>query len=232
MIKEISIPVFENNTPKSMIGLISKAVNDSSYPIKFLNAKKSSQWWISDDNWNIIIPDAVSISLSESSYKGGGNSPVDPLAPLAEELNNSLTKIFLSNGFVANVLNTGNFDDYVIAFQKDETRCTIITDGDFGLQTVACSDNFQQAYDSQIPYLKALNDYDSIVSVQEKIGDFTWLNVHFRRTGHLTLVEEKNGKIKLIFSGQESPYCKLMYENNVPKEVYKTCYDEKGNIVK
>ncbi len=236
-LNEIKIPVFANNEPDIVINSTLQSLNNSSLPIKFLNPVKSSQWWISDDGWSIIDPNTVSITSSVSTSNVEHQSPVNPLNPLAKELNNLISKIFLDNDFALNTLNTSKsetdneFYDYVVAFQKDETRCILKTNGDYGEYTISCSNSFQEAYEKQIPYLKALNNRNSIVSVRERIGDFVWLNVHLRRTGYLALMKDNGEEIKLIFTGQEAPFCDLMIENQVPKEVYGACYDASGNIV-
>ncbi|MFH1462132.1 MAG: hypothetical protein ABIG08_00290 [bacterium] len=234
---EIEIPVFADNEPETVINSILKAINDSSLDVKFLDPVKSSQWWISDDGWNIIDPNAVSITLSGYTFKGEHPSPINPLNLLAKELNYLISKILLDNSFALNAANTSeseennDFYDYVVAFQKGGTRCTLTTDGDFGKYSVACSNRFQEAYEEQTPYLKVLDNREVIVSVKERIGDFVWLSVHLRRTGYLALMKDRGGEIKLIFTGQEEPPCDLMIENKVPKEVYGACYDDFGNIV-
>ena len=237
--KELKTPIFTNDEPDTVINSILQSLNGYSLPIKFLNPVKSSQWWISDDGWSIIDPNAVSITSLISTFKSDYNhsSPANPLNPLAKELNDLISKILLDNGFTLNTLNTSkseahnDFYDYVVAFQKGETRCILKTDGDYGKYSVACSDRLREAHEEQIPYLKVLDNRNLTVSVGEKIGDFVQLNVHFRRTGFLAIMKDDGKEIKLIFKGQEPPSCDLMIENQVPKEVYGACYDASGNIL-
>jgi len=235
-LNELKIPIFANDEPDTVINSVLQSLNGSSLPIKFLNPAKSSQWWISDDGWSIIDPNAISITSSASTFEGEHSSPVNPLNPLAKELNDLISKIFLDNGFALNILNTSksevhnDFYDYVVAFQKGETRCILKTDGDYGQYSVACSDRFQEAYEWQIPYLKVLDNQNVIVGIKERIGDFVWLGVHLRRTGYVALVRNNKEGMELIFTGQEPPSCDLMIENQVPKEVYGACYDDAGNI--
>jgi len=216
------IPAFSNNEPETVIDSLWQSLNDSFLDVSFSEPAASSQWWISDDGWSISVPNAVSVTSSN---------------PQAKELNGLISKIFLDNGFALNAANTSKseaeneFYDYIVAFQKGETRCTLKTDGDNGEYTVACSNHLQEAHEEQIPYLKALDRRDVIVNVRERIGDFVWLDVHLRRTGNLALVKDEGGEMRLIFSGQEAPPCDLMIENEVPKEVYGTCNGDAGNIV-
>jgi len=212
---EITIPVFANDEPEIVINSLLQALNDSSFDIKFSEPKKSSQWWISDDGWNINDPNAISIA-SPSVPGGGHRLSVDPLSTRSRELKYFISRIFLANDFVFNATNTSepetenDFYDYITAFQKGETRCTLKIDGDSGQYTITCSDRFHEAYDEQIPYLRVLDKWECIVSVKERIGDFVWLSAHGRRTGFLALVKDDGKEIKLIFTGQEAPSCSLM----------------------
>lgn len=229
-IDQISVPNFIDNKPTTIINAIMQSINNPSSSIKFSNPKELFQWWVSDDGWNILISNAVSITAQNNDFYS--------LSSLANDLNNEISKIFLYNNFELNNINTSKsvtdneFYDYVIAFQKNENRCTLTTNGDGGEYSVACSNSFQDAYKEQIPYLKALNNKNVVVGIREKIGDFVWLNVHGRRTGYEALVKDKDGEITLIFTGQEAPPCNKMIINNVPKEVYGECYDSSGNITK
>lgn len=241
--EKFNIPIFTNNELDTVINSVLQILNSHSLPIKFLNPVKSSQWWISDDGWSITNPNAVSITSSISTFeKGDYFSPVNPLNPLAKELNDLMSKILSSNGFTLNTLNTSeseernDFYDYVVAFQKGETRCILKTDGDSGKYNVVCSNRFYEAYEEQIPYLKRyfktlkLNR-DAIISGKKRIGDFVRLSIHFRRTGYFAIMKDNGKEIKLIFAGQEPPPCDLMIENQVPKEVYEVCYDASGNTI-
>lgn len=236
--RELKIPIFTNDEPNTVINSVLQSLNSYFLPIKFLNPVKSSQWWISDDGWSITDPNAVSITSSISTLKKFEHfSPVNPLNPLAKELNDLISKILLDNGFMLNTLNTSkseelnDFYDYVVAFQKGETRCILKTDGDYGKYSVACSDRLYEAYEEQISYLKMFNHRDTTVSVEKRKGDFVWLDVRLRRTGYFAIVKNDGKEIKLIFAGQEPPPCNLMIENQVPKELYEVCYDAFGNII-
>jgi len=236
-IDEINIPTFANDEPDTVINSIMQSFNNSSSSIKFSDPVESSQWWISDDGWSIFDSNAISITAT-GNFTEKYSSFINTLA---REINAEISKIFLNNGFTLNATNTSksvtdnDFYDYVVAFQKGETRCILTTNGDGGEYYIDCSNRFQEAYKEQIPYLKALGIRDVIVRVENRIGDYVLLGVHLRRTGYLALMEDKGGKIKFIFSGQEPPQCDLMIKNQVPKEVYKElfggCYDASGSPV-
>ncbi|MFH1036485.1 MAG: hypothetical protein ABIG29_00935 [Candidatus Nealsonbacteria bacterium] len=218
------IPVFADDEPEIVVSSLLQTLNDSSLGVKFSDLVKSSQWWISEDDWSINVPNAISIVSKD--IRG---SSVEPLDAEARNLNYFISNIFLVNDFELNATNTSKserepeFFDYIVAFQKGETQCTLTTNGESWEYTVTCSDGLQKAYEAQIPYLKALDRRDVIVNVRKKIGDFAWLDVHPRRTGNLALMKDEGGEMRLIFSGQEAPPCDLMIENGVPEEVYGTC---------
>jgi len=225
----VELPAFSNNKSETVINSLWQILNDSFLNVNFSEPKNLYQWWVSDDGWSIAVPGAPSIISKD--IRG---SSVKPLDPKAKELNYFISSIFLANNFAPNATNTSKseeepwleFYDYIVAFQKGETRCTLTTNSEAWEYTVTCSNSLQKAYEEQIPYLKALDRRDVIVNVREGIGDFVWLDVHPRRTGNLALMkDEGEGKMKLIFSGQEAPPCDLMIENEVPKEVYGTCND-------
>ena len=140
---EITVPVFVNDEPATVINSLLQTLNDSSFDIKFSDSVKSSQWWISDDGWNINDPNAISITSKTSTRDSGQMWPA--IGSLAKELNYFLSRIFLANDFILNATNTSkseednDFYDYIIAFQKGGTRCILKTDGDYGQYSVICS---------------------------------------------------------------------------------------------
>ena len=230
-LNEIIIPAFADDEPDTVINSLLQTLNDSSFDINFSEPKQLSQWWVSDDGWSISVPDALSIVSKD--IRG---SSVKPLDPKAKELNYFISSIFLANDFEPNATNTSKseeepwleFYDYIVAFQKNETRCTLTTNGEAWEYFVTCSDSFQEAYEGQIAYLKALDRLDRrdvIVRVKERIGDFVWLYVNPRRTGSLALMKDDGKEVRFIFSGQEAPPCDLMIENQIPEEVYGICND-------
>jgi len=231
--------IFSNNDPDIIIKELQKNINDSS-DIKFIDKTQAtenkwlfdSQWWISDDGWNILDKNASSIasanSLSENQY---GYSDIP--SSKAQELTKELSAIFLDNSFVLNENNTSDlenekdFYDFITAFQKNETRCTLTLNKDNGLYIITCSDNFQKAYNEQIPYLKGL-DIRNMVAVRiNRIGDYAKVDFGLRRTGHFKIIKIDGNKMEEIFGGQEYPSCELMDKYKIPKEIYENCYLDK-----
>jgi len=234
--------VFADNKPDTIINSLKQTLNGSSLPIKFLDEDQitsrqwfpSSEWWISDDDWNIIDKNAVSIISSDAFTIIHDSS--DPLDSSVKKINRSLSKIFLDNGFALNIKNSSKsetdqkFYDYIIAFQKEETRCILMINKDNGQYVITCSDRFQEAYNEQIPYLKGLNIDNGVVYGIERIGNFATISVGLRRTGHFKIIKIDGEKMEEIFRGQEPPPCNLMTESGVPKEIYNNCFIDSYNL--
>lgn len=246
-ISKLSTPVFTEDDPSVIIEEVSQAINPYS-PIKFAPLKSNWQWWISDNGWNILDENAVASSInipviSAQDKYTGEFQPKGPKHPLSQALNKFISDTFKNNGFQLNATNTSktetdeNLFDYVISFQKGKLRCTLNTSNG-GAQTdepnskdsnfyvpysISCSNQFDKAYQEQVPYLKALEDRDSAVILKKRIGDYVYLNVGFRVGGFFIIGKMEGEKIKIIFTGQEYPPCNLMENNQVPKEVYEKC---------
>ena len=229
-LNDVHIPVFKNSDPNVVIEAIYQSINVVS-PLKFSYSSEGSQWWISEDGWNIIVRNATTITMGISApYRLDQVSSINPISPISRELNNAISRMFIDNGFKLNIENssgskTDRFYDYVVAFKKDETRCTLTINGDDGNLDVACSNQFQEAYEEQIPYLRGLNDRNDVVELRKKIGDFVYLSVHARRAGYAVIGKMEGEKMEVIYTGQDTPDCDLMNKNKVPKEIYKDCHD-------
>jgi hypothetical protein len=165
--------------------------------------------------------------------------------PQIMELNKSLTDIFLANGFTKNELNSSkslddpSLYDYQIAFQRNETRCLLVTNAEGGynehidesMLTLSCSNNFQKAYQEQLPYLQALVAYNPIYKnavVGEPInknGDFVTVGVHFRRSGSAAVMKKVGESYKVLYTAQqfEKGQCAILIENDAPQSMLKGC---------
>ncbi|MCX6789751.1 MAG: hypothetical protein NTZ42_04060 [Candidatus Gribaldobacteria bacterium] len=246
-ISKLKIPVFTKDNPGVIIEEISHAVNLYS-PLQFAPAKKYWQWWISDDGWNILDENAVVASLnipviSVQDQRTGEYQPAGPKHPLSQTLNKFIFDTFENNGFQLNATNTSKTEDddslfdYVISFQKGELRCALNTSnggaqtdkpnqkesGYYFLYFISCSNQFNKAYQEQVPYLKVLGNYDTVVVPEKRIGSFVYLSVHGRLSGYFIIGEMAREKMKIIFAGQEYPPCNLMIDNGVPMEIYEKC---------
>ncbi len=131
------------------------------------------------------------------------------------------------------------FYSYIKAYENDKTVCLIEIRPDYfsdsedsksRYQTeIKCisKENLEQAYNEQAPILRdlGLTNGESFITIVRQYGDFINLNVNFRVTGYFTLAKKENGHYKGIFSGQDSPECSVLRDNNVPAEFYNDCYE-------
>jgi len=240
-------PTFSNNSPREIVDSVVTAVNNASLNLKLSNSQDGYVWWISDDNLNIIDKSAVSASLKVKSetYCGFGGNPTCAQTPVPQELNLVLKKTFEKNGFELNTLNSSKDEndvslyDFILAYQKGETRCTLTTQNDrfydinsdgakqdnsaYFAYTVSCSDQFQKSYQSQRPFLVDLGIKDAVITVKHQIDNFANVNINYRRTGSFVIAKFDGKSWIKIFSGQQYPPCKLMFESGVPETVYEKC---------
>jgi len=242
-------PTFTDNSPKNIVESLVASINKASPTLKLSPVQNGSVWWIADDNSNILDPNAFSSSLKVVSLAScGAGSFTCAETPVPQTLNSVIKKTFEQNGFSLNTLNSSKDEkdtslyDYVLAYQKGETRCTMTTLNDqmidnydhtkqdnpaYFTYTISCSDQFQKAYAQQSPMINDLgtNAKNAIVTVKKQVGNYANVDIHFRRTGMFAIIKLENGHWKLIFRGQNYPNCKLMTDNSVPQEVYDQCYN-------
>lgn len=202
---------------------------------------QSSVWWISNDNFNIINRNEIGLNyqnyMCESDYRN------EELVPtISRRLSEKLKPLMVSFGFSFNQKNSSKslvdtqFYDYVQAYEKGAIKCTFTVDPDCGSYSpndrmhnefrFTCTDSFNQNYLDQVPYLKGLNLTQSVISVERKVGDFAFVNVNYRRTGHYVIAKLVDGKWTQVFAGQGTPDCKTMQTHQVPQEIYENCYAE------
>jgi hypothetical protein len=207
-------------------------------------------WWISDDNYSILTPASSFLLFQSKAINNdyGDNTYASVLSkPGMQKFFDIAASEMTNQGFQKNArnssssLNDTKYFDYVQAYEKDNTKCTITVDpGASGLGgskeiilyfsiSVGCTDNFDASYAAQQPFLKALNLHDAIVSsVQKHEGDFYMVTINNRRTGHYTILKKEGDSYREIVSGQDIPPCDKMDENQVPKSIYGTCFDTKS----
>lgn len=256
--KHVENLVFSNDSPHVIVQSIYTYLTDNgNQPSK---PDKGSLWWVSDDKWNIIDSSAYSTTTyikqpSNNHCMGPGPDYLTPnqrkscsKLPEIIKLNQALTNIFLANGFKKSDLNSSkslddpSLYDYQIAFQKNETRCILITNAEGGSNehisdaayTVSCSDNFLKFYQEQLPYLKALVAYnsgfkDAVVDLPPFASEGGIQNVgtHFRRTGQSAIIKKVGeNNYKVLFLTQEQPnkeQCAILRENDAPQSYLQTC---------
>lgn len=166
--QSVGVIAFSSNTPDQIIQQLEEHLNKTtSYHFE---EGWRSWWWISPDGWNIYDENAPSTTTKIVVEE----SESDTKAKLQEAftLNHSIGEHLLKNGFRKNSQNSSTsveddrFYDYVQAFEKDKTLCTVTTDPDISgssgdekmghYATVSCSDQLDKLYQEHVPYLKGL----------------------------------------------------------------------------
>lgn len=195
--------------------------------------------WISDDNWTILVRPAETIELVRpSAYKELTDSQSFTSRLVAEVAS------YLDNrGFTRSARNSSKtpgdttFYDYQQAWQKGQERCLLRVNPDqsfsqdstgkmipFPHITLTCSlGTFQTSYDSQLPYLKALNNRRAVIVVSKSAPTAAKVFVSYSRSGSFALMVKKAGVWQLIYEGQDQPRCSVLKANSFPAEIHSEC---------
>jgi len=199
-------------------------------------------WWITEDNYNIIIDSADSLSFeikttNQTSYENRLSYIVT--LPFVKSLFANIEETMINNGFDKNIKNSSKdtsddtFHDYVQAFQKDDVVCIWVVNPDvyIGKEIEArftCSSDLTKSYNIQKRFLDdlELKDSQAVVFPRTKIDNFYNISIAFRRTGAYIIAKEIDGKITKIFEGQDIMPCSLVLEYDIPKSVFGECYYE------
>lgn len=202
-------------------------------------------WWISNNDYNILIPTKDSVL-----FKVKPPQDMEPTTNIATILKLPNMQAFINlsidtlkqHGFVKNEKNSSTsladkeFYDYIQAYEKGITKCTIVVNPDlygdvgatqfyFTIET-ACSNEFEKYYTEQEPILKSLDLHKEVISgIEKQQGDFYWFNINYRRSGYYTIAKKVGNTYIPIFSGQDVPPCDTMKKYAVPSSFYGQCYD-------
>lgn len=207
---------------------------------RFNTINENSMWWVSDDNWSILIKDIPSTGLVRAkAYKELSEKDSFTLR-LVNEVNN----FFDNKGFSKSIRNSSksvsddSFYDYILGYQKDDERCLLTVNPDESYYkgengemiaspniVLDCSrGEFQQSYDEQIPFLKAMNDRTAVVRIEKMSDVAAYVLVNWRRTGSFALFSKVNGYWEMIYRGQDQPSCSTLQKYSFPAEIYSDCY--------
>lgn len=212
------------------------------------NPTKQGLLWKTKNSWTVLDNSAIGFTIPINIAYPCERSICVRL-PMIRELNESFSLMFRQNGFVENKLNSSaseddeQFYDYILAFQKDNTVCTLTTNPDVMGEpahvainyVVACSDEINRHYAEQLPFLMSLNDPNASVQVQKISSDFALVEFGYRREGMYGILKKINGTWHILHKSQESPPCELITQYGIPEKIYKdpllggACYEKSGD---
>jgi hypothetical protein len=210
-------------------------------------------WWISEDNYNILVPTSSFLRLQSKAINEdyGDNTYKSVLSkPGMQSFFDLAVTEMTSQGFQKNTKNSSfsltdtKYVDYVQAYEKSKTKCTVSVDpGTSGLGgstdsalyfsiSVGCTDDFDTSYAEQVPFLKALNERESVLSRIMVKDNFATMALNFRRTGAAVFMYKSGGEWRKAAIGQSVPLCDELTKANVPQEFWVDCYEAGGNLRK
>lgn len=233
-------PLFTNNDFYSDVKLIFQN-NKETYKGQLIEDNKSSVWWISEDDLSIINDNSTGIKLYTFNCEPGSNLNSDLIfKEMTQSIGAEIDKVMIQNGFRFNEKNSSKsvdddqFYDYVQAYEKESTKVVFTVNPDCRRNSnetpmhytfsFGFTEDFDNNYQLQSPYLKDLNIKEAIIHVQKKVGDFSYLSVHLRRTGYYTIAKLINGRWTELFSGQDIPSCEIVEKYSIPKDIVSDCY--------
>ena len=232
---------------------------DATSKIHLSKSAQSGLWWITKDNWNIIAPGAAGFSIAFPVTSYCPRSAIIRY-PIFHDLNATISDILLRNGFVRNKLNSSKseddetFYDYVLGFEKGNTRCTLETNSEISSGGTreniewanarfdfTCSDQLDKYYAEQIPFLKGLDDRHAVIGIEKILGSFAKIQYHYRRGGLYAIMIKSEGTWIPIVKSQEAPLCSIVLKYHIPVQIYGSpgnkytpsaaCYDESGRML-
>jgi len=239
--QETPVPSFAAAAPEQVVDAMT-GDTPSSLRILF-NARESNGqlWWIVPGEKNVLIKDVPVRAVVVSDSR------------LTQDLVSRVDRVMLGNGFKKDELNSSkdlrDFSKYDIveAYQKDKTICALVLNGDF-IETETpvnflCSDTdkLAQASAEQLPFLQIVhNPYDKTDANKDAVisdiryfpPSFAVVAVNHRRTGYSTILKKIRGVYIQVYAGQEAPYCKVVDQYAIPKEVVPECYQSGGTTMK
>ncbi len=230
------INTLPDSYPEFFRNIYTQLQSEQSNFTKTPSIKNDDIWWISTDRWNLLVPSKYLVTVNVRPVKNSPNQEV--MTKLQKIVNDEMVK----NGWKSNTINSSTsqsdtrFYDYVQAYEKDELKCVATTSPDVGSSgdeefystfKFGCFDNtdLQKAYDAQTPFLKGLNEKDSVVRDIKIKGPRASLTVHWRRTGAVGWMYNENGVWKKVIVTQAVPECTDLEKNGVPQEFWIDCYN-------
>lgn len=241
-------------SPGTMTAIVSAAVKNAPDISPFLmdnlpfGETYNNVWWISDDGWNILVENThhVTIRIPASSIPNN----IEPVQTnLSIKFQEIIASIMKKHGLLINDKNSSTstadkrYYDYVLAYEGAGLLCTALTNADRFSDistddkmviemklTCADSDRFKDVYEQQLPFLKGLNEKNSVISRLEVKNNVARMQIRGRRTGANAFMYKSGPEWKKIIVSQQAPQCSEFVKNNVPTEFWPGCYDKNNNF--
>jgi hypothetical protein len=208
---------------------------------EFMPVDRQTMWWVSDDNWSILVDNSESVGLVRAIAYFELQNPTSETSKIVE----TLSSYFAKQGYNQNRNNSSEnvaddtYYDFIRGYENNNEKCLLSVNPDesyfqdenkqmvaYPNIVISCSDlaSFDASYNKQIPYLKAMNDRKAVIYIQDQTDSAVKANVNWRRTGSFALFLKMNGFWEMIYRGQDQPSCQTLEKYNFPKEIHDSCF--------
>lgn len=229
-------PILKTTNSQTLLDITDLLADEELKPVD-----RQNMWWVSNDNWSILVEDSEAMGLVRAKAYAELQEPASVTSKIVE----NISSYFINQGYTQNQNNSSqstsddSFYDYIKGFENNKEKCLLSVNPDESYYqdenkqmvavpniVVSCSNSsfFNASYNKQIPYLKAMNDRKAVIYIQEETDSAIKANVNWRRTGAFALFSKKNGNWEMIYLGQDQPSCQVLEKYDFPKEVHDSCF--------
>lgn len=204
----------------------------------------------SSGEYTWILPDGRVEPLAGSTFELTRDPKLGPVptASITETqlvtVTDQLDQSFRQSGLNLNRANTRDHPSDLITFQRayegGGLECIadlVVATSPFGTVFCGLPDARQAAWQATIfptlfPTANAVNS-DTYAYIENVVGGFARGQAGSRQGGGYYWIAQRQGSgWKLIFSGQDYPTCNQIDQFQVPRSIYKNCYDSKLNSLR
>lgn len=195
-------------------------------------------WWTTEDNLNINIKNTPAVMFSVPCYE---NFQDEDVYKMKEDLFQIIGKLFIQNGYSLSKANTSNVDTqgqfyyFQDSYEKDDIKCSILTDPQCSsliriarnlsvTNYVTCSDQLDKNIAVQKPLIELFNLKESTAEIRDSYGDFRKYEILYRQGSTPMVAKMVDNTWKEIYSTMDQPDCSIVNKYKVPKEIEKDCY--------
>lgn len=241
-------------SPGTMTAIVSAAVKNDPDISPFVmdnlpfGETYNNVWWISDDGWNILVENThhVTIRIPASSIPNNIEPVRTNFSIKFQKIIASIMKkhdLLISNKSSSMSTADKRYYDYIQAYEGSGLLCTALTNADrfsdvstYDKMVIEmqlnCADNkrFEAEYERQLPFLKGLNEKNSVISRLEVKNNVARMQIRGRRTGAEAFLYKSGNAWKKIIVSQQAPQCSELIRNNIPTEFWTSCYDKDNKL--